>query len=254
MDRTICILGALREEINLIKGQMTVESQIKVGQADLWIGKWEGVNIFLVRTGVGKNSALSALEKVLRRVNPSLILSIGYAGGLSPKLKVGDVVLADQVLEVNPDSNEVNNHSLDLKQLKLLDDLDFSKKIVVHRGTLITVNQIVDDISVKQELGSRHNALAVDMETAALIAHASEKKIPFLSVRALSDTVEQSLLNVSSFIGDNGEVCKLKAGWYVMTHPRQIKKLISLRGQSQQATRNMTKFLEVFVQAYRQFS
>jgi len=253
MDRTICVLSALREEINLIRKRMNVESQIKIGQADLWVGKWEGVNIFLVRTGVGKNCALNALEKVLLRVNPSLILSIGYAGGLNPKLKVGDVFLADKVLEINPASNAVRNHSLDLKQLELLDELNLSKKIVVHRGALITVDQVVDDTLVKQELGLRFNALAVDMETAVLIEHANEKKIPFLSVRAFSDTVEQSLVNVSSFIDSNGRVSKLKAGWYAMTHPRRIKQFISLRGQSQQATRNMTDFLEVFMRAYRQF-
>ena len=254
MDRLICILGALRKEIGLIRGQMTVDEQFKVGRADAWTGNWEGVPIILVRTGIGKDCALSALKEVLNRANPSLIFSIGYAGGLDPKLKVGDVVLADHVLKINKALMDVGSYPIDLKQLELTEGLVCSKKIVVHRGKLITVDQVVNDSTVKQELGSRYNALAVDMETAALVAHASEKKISFLSVRGISDTVKQSLVDVSSFIGDNGEVCKLKAGWYVMTHPRQIKKLISLRGQSQQATRNMTKFLEVFVQAYRQFS
>ena len=97
MDQLICILGALREEINLIRGQMTVDEQLKLGQADAWIGNWEGGRIILVRTGIGKDFALCALEKVLNRLNPSLILSIGYAGGLNLKLKVGDVVLYIQV-------------------------------------------------------------------------------------------------------------------------------------------------------------
>ena len=72
MDRLICILGALREEINLIRGQMTVDEQFKVGRADAWSGNWEGVRIILVRTGIGKDCALSALEKVLSRANPFL--------------------------------------------------------------------------------------------------------------------------------------------------------------------------------------
>ena len=72
---------------------------------------------------------------------------------------------------------------MDPQQLALLGGLAFPEKIVVHRGTLITVDQVVYDSSVKQELGSRYNALAVDMETSALIAHATEKKIPFISIR-----------------------------------------------------------------------
>ena len=84
------------------------------------------------------------------------------------------------------------------------EELVCSKKIVVHRGMLITVNQVVDKSTAKQELGSRYNALAVDMETAPLVAHATHNNLSFLSVRAVSDTVEQSLVDVSSFISDDG--------------------------------------------------
>ena len=251
MDRLVFVLGALREEINLIRGQMTVDEQFKVGRADAWSGNWEGVRIILVRTGIGKDCALSALEKVLSRANPSLILSIGYAGGLDPKLKVGDVILADHVLEIKTGLTNVGSYPIDLKRLKSLEGLACPKKIVVHRGILITVNQVVDKSSAKQELGSRYNALAVDMETAPLVAHATHNNLSFLSVRAVSDTVEQSLVDVSSFISDDGEASKLKAGWYAMTHPHRIKSFISLRMQSQQATRNMTEFIGVFMRTYR---
>ena len=113
MDRQICIFGALREEINLIRGKMMVEEQFKIGQADAWTGKWDGVDIILVRTGIGKNCALSALEQVLNLVNPSLILSIGYAGGLNTKLKVGDVILANHVLKINADFLDVGSYAID---------------------------------------------------------------------------------------------------------------------------------------------
>ena len=250
MDRLICILGALREEINLIKVQMTVDEQLKLGQADAWIGNWEGVRIILVRTGIGKDFALSALEKVLNRVNPSLILSIGYAGGLDLKLKVGDVVLADHILKINTSLTDVGSYPINLKQLALLEGLTFPKKIEVYRGKLITVDQVVYDSAVKQELGSRYNAMAVDMETAMLVAYANDKNIIILSVRAISDTAKQSLVDVSSFVGNDGEVSKLKAGWYAMTHPNTVKNFISLRGQSRLASRNMTEFLGFFMRTY----
>ena len=49
MDQPIFILGALREEINLIRKLMIVKEQFKAGHADVWIGSWEGVSIVLVR-------------------------------------------------------------------------------------------------------------------------------------------------------------------------------------------------------------
>ena len=92
--------------------------------------------------------------------------------------------------------------------------------------------------------------MAVDMETAALVAYANEKNIIILSIRVISDTVKQSLVDVSSFVGNTGEVSKLKTGWYAMTHPNTIKNFISLRSQSQLASRNMTEFLGFFMRTY----
>ena len=250
MDRQILILGALREEINQIRRRMTVKGQFKAGHADVWSGNWEGANIVLARTGMGKNCALSAFDEILKTVRPSLVLSIGYAGGLGFKLKIGDLVIADSIIELSSNNSYVNKHAVSQQQLVLLEKLDLPKNILIHRGTLITVNQVICDSVVKKELGSRYNALAVDMETSALIAHATKKKIPFISIRSISDTVEQSLVDMSSFISDDGEVSKLKAGWYIATHPNMVKKFISFRDQSQKATSNMTEYTGVFVRSF----
>ena len=250
MDRQILILGALREEINQIRRRMTVNDQFKAGHADVWSGNWEGANIVLARTGMGKNCALSAFDEILKTVRPSLVLSIGYAGGLGFKLKIGDLVIADSIIELSSNNSYVNKHAVSQQQLVLLEKLDLPKNILIHRGTLITVNQVICDSVVKKELGSLYNALAVDMETSALIAHATQKKIPFISIRSISDTVDQSLVDVSSFINNDGEVSKIKAGWYIATHPNMVKKFISFRDQSQKATSNMTEFTEVFVRSF----
>jgi adenosylhomocysteine nucleosidase len=247
MDRPIFILGALREEINLIRKQMIVKEQLKRGRADVWSGTWNNASIILVRTGMGKDSALSALKEALSLTVPSLILSIGYAGGLDLKLKVGDLVLADKILEINQAISLSKTYSLDPKQLDLFERLDSNKKIIIYRGTLITVNQVIADSSAKQELGASHKALAVDMETSSLISYAIENKIPFVSVRAISDTMEQSLINISSFVDDGGKVSKIKAGWYAVTHPSVIKSFMSLRIQSQKATTNLTEFVGAFL-------
>jgi len=250
MDRQILILGALREEINQIRRRMTVNDQFKAGHADVWSGNWEGANIVLARTGMGKNCALSAFVEILKTVRPSLVLSIGYAGGLGFKLKIGDLVIADSIIELSSNNSYVNKHAVSQQQLVLLEKLDLPKNILIHRGALITVNQVICDSVVKKELGSRYNALAVDMETSALITHATKKKIPFISIRSISDTVEQSLVDMSSFISDDGEVSKIKAGWYIARHPNMVKKFISFRDQSQKATSNMTEFAGVFVRSF----
>jgi adenosylhomocysteine nucleosidase len=81
------------------------------------------------------------------------------------------------------------------------------------------------------------------METSVIAKVATDKNLPFLSVRAISDSVEQEILDSSSFLGRDGEISKMKAGWYVMTHPGSIASALSLRSQTQRATRTMTEFV-----------
>jgi adenosylhomocysteine nucleosidase len=95
----------------------------------------------------------------------------------------------------------------------------------------------------KLELGKNYCAKAVEMETSAIAAVAKEKGLPLLSIRVISDRVDQELLDSSSFLGSDGEISTLKAGWYVLTHPGSIKSALSLRTQTQFATQSMTRFL-----------
>ncbi|HJL72245.1 MAG TPA: hypothetical protein QGI40_00145, partial [Nitrospinaceae bacterium] len=169
MDQPICILGALREEINGIRRAMSVDEQLKAGQADVWKGNWEGTDIALVRTGVGKDCALNGLKEVLKLVNPSLILSIGYAGGLDSKLKVGDIVIADRVLE-DTHSSQGTGYTIDPDWLSRVEALTPPDGVTLHRGPLVTVEEPAVNPDSKRELGKRHRAIAVDMETSVLIA------------------------------------------------------------------------------------
>ncbi len=251
MDQPVLILGALREEIAGIRGRMLVEDQFKAGHGDVWSGTWENRSIVLVRTGVGKKCANKVLEDVLHRVEPSLILSTGYAGGLSHDLNVGDLVVADRVLDDSAESfsgEELSAAAPDRQWLDQVKGLNPSGRFSIHYGTLLTVSGVVADSSAKLQLGSRCGALAVDMETSVLLTGAGEKNIPFLSIRAVSDTADQSLADVSSLVGKDGTVSKLKAGWYVATHPQTIPHFISLRQQSQKATRNLTDFIRALLQ------
>ena len=186
MDQPVLILGALREEIAEIRGKMLVEDQFKVGHGDVWSGTWENRSIALVRTGVGKKCANKVLEDVLHKIEPSLILSTGYAGGLSRDLNVGDLVIADRVLDDSAKSfsgEELSIAAPDRQWLDQVKGLNPPGRFSIHYGTLLTVSEIVANSPTKLQLGSRRGALAVDMETSVLLTGAGEKNIPFLSIQ-----------------------------------------------------------------------
>ena len=248
MKKSIAILGAVSEEIAAIKKAMHIFDRTRLAKTEICTGTWRGKNIILVRTGVGRQKAKQATCQIIENFHPEAIISIGYAGALTAELKVGDLFIADYILNEQNNSvpfeieDKLNSEWLDLaKSISLLGEL----KIKV--GKLITVNSVIHTPEAKQDLGKQFGADAVEMETIEIALLAREKKIPFLSVRGISDAVDHELIDSSSFLGSDGEISKLRAGWYVLTHPRSLKNAISLRSHTQIATQNLTDFISKLI-------
>ncbi len=246
MKPSICILGAVRQEISGLKSRMHVEEQIRLGKSDLWRGTLEDQPVILVRTGIGKKNAVASLAGVMDRFPLGMILSIGYAGGLNPDLDVGDLLIADKILDgVGQPSPPTSSASwaIDSALVDRAMAVPVGQKAKATQGQLLTVDQVVADPEEKQKLYNQSGAMAVEMETSALVQLAQEKAIPFLSIRAISDTANEELLDVSPFVSPDGEVSKLKAGWYVATHPSSLKLLNTLRQHASRATNVLNDFV-----------
>src|ERR1051326_8218462 len=55
-------------------------------------------SIVAVAAGIGSNAARIIAKALLEEVWPSLLISVGLAGAISPSLKVGDLVLPEKVI------------------------------------------------------------------------------------------------------------------------------------------------------------
>ena len=254
MKAFICILGAVSDEIAGIKQRMKIERKHVWGSITAFEGEWEGYGLLLVRTGVGAGRAVEALKKSLAEFPVVMVLTVGYAGGTDPELKLGDLVLAERVLRLIPPDSESGEQSEPFRMIPL-DPALVSQAMVlscppetaVHRGALMTVDEVVSRPEDKQALARDHQALAVDMETFDLVEYARREAMSILSIRAISDTAEQELIDLTHLVKESGEPDFLKAGWHVLTHPGDLKHALSLRNQSRLATRNLTEFLAEFL-------
>ena len=248
MKKSIAILGAVSEEIAGIKKAMQIFDRIRLDKIEICKGTWLGRNIILVLTGVGRQKAKKATSQVMENFHPEAIISIGYAGALTAELKVGDLFIADCIL--NEQNNAVSFEMEDTRNSEWLDlakSISLAGELKIKVGKLITVNSVIHTPEAKQDLGKKFGADAVEMETIEIAMLAREKKIPFLSVRGISDAVDHELIDSSSFLGSDGEISKLRAGWYVLTHPRSLKNAISLRSHTQIATQNLTDFISKLI-------
>jgi adenosylhomocysteine nucleosidase len=183
---------------------------------------------------MGCNSARLALAEIAGKYDLESVISIGYAGALDPALQVGERVVADKVVHY------------DTQKSYSLDETLISTMPEARRGTLLTVDEVVATPPEKKALREKYSAVAVDMETSALAEEAEARHLPFASVRAITDTADQELIDCSHLVAEDGDVSKLKAGWHILTHPGDLKGMIDLGKHAKLATANLTLFLKQY--------
>ena len=149
------------------------------------------LSVLLLETGVGAEHTQRALDwlfapPVMEGVpyRPQLVLAAGFAGALKADLRVGDVVLASEVVD-STGKGYATTWPEELPAGPWQPSL--------HQGRLLTMPRLVATPVEKLRLAEEHGALAVDMESAVIAAACSKRAIPFGCVRVISDDATTSL-------------------------------------------------------------
>jgi adenosylhomocysteine nucleosidase len=101
------ILGALPQEVALIKRGMTMHRSVAIGTRTFHEGEWGGRRIVLALSRVGKVSAALTTALLLERFGVERVIFTGVAGALDPRLRAGDVVIADRLLQHDMDARPI---------------------------------------------------------------------------------------------------------------------------------------------------
>jgi adenosylhomocysteine nucleosidase len=128
-----------------------------------------GITILL--TGIGRQNAEKSLREFLANHSPELVLTCGFAGGLNPELKLGDVIF-----ETSDETLRTKLLGAGAKQLKIF-----------------CADRIATTVAEKKKLRAEIGADAVEMESAAIHAVCRERGIPCATVRVISDTANEDL-------------------------------------------------------------
>jgi adenosylhomocysteine nucleosidase len=139
--------------------------------------------IVVVRSGPGQSAAAQATSALIAGHRPPWIISAGFAGGLRDELSRDDFVMPGALVNEGGDVLRVD--------LQLGTQSESAPR--VHGGRLLMVDRIVSTPQEKRDLGRRHDAVAVDMESYAVAEVCQREKVRFLAVRAVSDAVDERL-------------------------------------------------------------
>jgi adenosylhomocysteine nucleosidase len=222
-SRPLAILSALVDEQRGLIDHLHSREKIDHAGRSFWRGTLDGVPVVLTVSGIGKVAAAVTATLLAERFGAGALLFTGVAGGLAPGVKVGDVVVAEDFIQHDLDVSplfpryEVPGSgrsrfacdealSLSLAQATQEALAQHWPQARMHRGLVASGDRFVCGADESRQLQQRlrqagHEALAVEMEGAAVAQVCADHGLPFAAMRTISDRADdEAHLDFTSFV------------------------------------------------------
>ncbi len=230
-NKPILIIAALKEEIKELKGYIKDAKQTSYKDFIFHIGKIKENRVLIVQSGVGMDRATRATQAALELINPSCIVTIGFCGATRCGLKVSDIVISQKLIFNDSHDNELYESAPHL--VEIAQSVSKPKPLL---GTTLTTHRPIYRSEIKQALGQRTHALALNMEGRAVAQVAKKANVPFIEIRSVLDTAEEDLPHPFE---------DLKIPYF----KRQFMNLKMMRNATR-ARKTLTPFVIKFLQAF----
>ena len=158
-----------------------------------------------MQTGMGKTRSIQAARLLLDRYPVSLLISIGFAGGLVENLTAGDVILCQAFVDGNTGTTRLASQFSPRLDLALI-PAGKSRGLVISQGVCATIDHLAATAQEKRELGERFKAQVVDLESYWLAETAAQCGLPFIGIRVISDAIHERLPVLENALNSNGKV------------------------------------------------
>lgn len=192
----IGIIVAMDKELRQLLQLMEKPLECLQKGQSFWIGQLGDSTLILTKSGIGKVNAAYGAINLIDNYQPDIVISSGCAGGASTDLKIRDVVVSTQICYHDAWCGQPNEkgqiqglpakYDADEKFVEIARNLKSAAHIVP--GMIVSGDWFVDNVEkMKSIVADFPDAMAVDMESAALAQIFYLYKMPFLSFRVISD-------------------------------------------------------------------
>jgi adenosylhomocysteine nucleosidase len=199
-----------------------------------------GVSILI--TGIGRRNAEKSVRDFLAASSTDLVLTCGFAGGLNPDLKLGDVVF-----EIFPGGSRRESAQTKTGEKLEPTHVGSCEKLMAagaKPAKFVCADRIATTVAEKKKLRGETGADAVEMESAAIHAVCREHGISCATVRVISDTANEDLpldFNVLAKPDHSLDYAKLLMA--VAKSPGKIGALMRLQKQTRFAAERLAEVL-----------
>ena len=212
VGRRLAILSALVDEQRGLIDHLQDRQQMAHAGRSFWLGTLSGVPVVMSVSRIGKVAAASTATVLIERFAAGAMVFTGVAGGLAPGVRVGDVVIAEDFLQHDMDASPIcpryevpgTGRSRFPSHAQLGGLLALSAQAALaqhwpdaqlHRGLVTSGDRFVCGAQESRDLQQRlrqagHQALAVEMEGAAVAQVCADHALPFAAMRTISDRAD----------------------------------------------------------------
>jgi len=220
----IGIMGAMTQEIELLIPKVAEKKYHEIGVRTFISGKIGEKEVVVVFSRMGKVAASTTATLLIERFKVDVILFSGVAGAIDQKLRIGDIVIAEKLVQHDMDASalpeyqkfeipllgkrffDANCGLVDKAQKAAIDYLredlinDVGKKVLhsfgiskpgVFRGLVGSGDQFIASKEASDQLrAALPDMRCVEMEGAAVAQVAVENQVPFVVIRTISDRAD----------------------------------------------------------------
>lgn len=209
----IGIIGAMESETAALIAAMENKTSETVSGIAYVSGRLEGRDAVVATCGIGKVFAAICAQTMILRYAPSLLINTGVAGTLTPALSIGDVAVADRLVQHDMDTSPLGDpvglvsginkiyFEADPAACRALSDCVRAEGGRTVTGTVASGDQFIAAPAAKELIRDRFAAVACEMEGAAIAHVATVNGVPFAVLRAISDGADgEAAMDYPSFV------------------------------------------------------
>ncbi|TMW73936.1 5'-methylthioadenosine/S-adenosylhomocysteine nucleosidase [Alteribacter natronophilus] len=196
---TVGIIGAMEEEVELLKKKMNVRDEQVIAGCEFFFGKLQGVEVVLAKSGIGKVNAAISTTLINQLYHPDAIINTGSAGGFHSELAVGDVVISTEVRYNDVDATVFGYEFGQVPRMPASYEPNEELITIAKRcaeevgvravpGLIISGDSFMSDHERVEQIRKRFkDPYCSEMEAGAIAQVCHQFQCPFVIIRSLSD-------------------------------------------------------------------
>lgn len=214
----IGIIAAMEQEVKSLVEVMEEKSVTEKANQTFYDGTIYEQEVTVVRSGIGKVNAAIATALLIDTFEVDTVINTGSAGGIGKGLSVGDLVLATELSYNDADAQVFgyafgqipqmpDRYTADQELIKMVKAAALATDWSVEEGLVVSGDSFIASKEQTNHIKEHFpEVLVTEMEGAAVAQTCYQFNVPFVVVRALSDTAdEEASVSFDEFIDEAGK-------------------------------------------------